>query len=187
MAFIEGFKKFMGISPLDDIMDDEDDEQEDNMGLEDVPTRGFSYGNPESTKLDALGSVDHYSDSTVAYQPTQQMSAYSREETTKVVNIHSSAPQSQVVLVKPEKFEEASSIADHLIDKRTVIVNTEAVSPDIRRRLIDFLSGVAYSESGTIKMASNTTFVITPNTVGIMGAQVEDDTEIHDPDGGYQY
>ena len=42
----------------------------------------------------------------------------------KVVNIRA-ATQLQVVLVKPERFENASEIADHLREKRTVVLNLE--------------------------------------------------------------
>lgn len=191
MAFMEGFKKFMGMSPLDDGIDEDD--HDDDMGLDEPPVRGFgSYSNDlddKMSKLDELDGMDSVGafGATTSYSTTAGMGAFTREETSKVVNIHPSSAQSQVVLVKPEKFEEAGSIADHLIAKRTVIVNTETVSPDIRRRLIDFLSGVAYAENGTIKMASNTTFVITPNTVGVMGVQVEEEPETMDQHGGYGY
>ena len=68
----------------------------------------------------------------------------------KVVNIHATT-QLKVVLVKPERFENASEIADHLKDKRTVVLNLESNNKDIARRLIDFLSGVAYAGEGKIK------------------------------------
>ena len=48
-----------------------------------------------------------------------------RERRNKVVNIHTTT-QLQVVLVKPEKFENAAEIADHLKDKRTVVLNLES-------------------------------------------------------------
>lgn len=86
----------------------------------------------------------------------------------KVVNIHATT-QLQVVLVKPERFEDASGIADHLNSKRTVVLNLESASRDITRRLIDFLSGVAYANNGQIKRVANSTYIITPYNVGIMG------------------
>ena len=48
----------------------------------------------------------------------------------KVVNINTTA-QLQVVLVKPEKFEDASAVADHLNAKRTVVLNLEGTNKDI--------------------------------------------------------
>ena len=68
----------------------------------------------------------------------------------KVVNIHATT-QLKVVLVKPERFENASEIADHLKDKRTVVLNLESTNKDVARRLVDFLSGVAYAGEGKIK------------------------------------
>ena len=86
----------------------------------------------------------------------------------KVVNINSTM-QLQVVLVKPERFDDASAVADHLNAKRTVVLNLESTSKDIARRLVDFLSGVAYANNGQIKRVANSTFIITPYTVDIMG------------------
>lgn len=86
----------------------------------------------------------------------------------KVVNI-AATTQLQVVLVKPERFEDASGIADHLNAKRTIVLNLESASKDVTRRLIDFLSGVAYANNGQIKRVANSTYIITPYNVGIMG------------------
>ncbi len=86
----------------------------------------------------------------------------------KVVNIHTTT-QLQVVLVKPERFDDASSVADHLNAKRTVVLNLESANKDVSRRMIDFLSGVAYANNGQIKRVANSTFIITPYNVDIMG------------------
>lgn len=86
----------------------------------------------------------------------------------KVVNIHATT-QLKVVLVKPERFEAASEIADHLKEKRTVVVNLESTHKDIARRLIDFLSGVAYAGEGKIKKVAANTYIITPYSVDIQG------------------
>ena len=86
----------------------------------------------------------------------------------KVVNIHATA-QLQVVLVKPERFDDSSSIADHLNAKRTVVLNLESASKEVSRRILDFLSGVAYANEGQIKKVANCTYIIIPYNVGIMG------------------
>ena len=101
--------------------------------------------------------------------PAQQPAAPRRSyDGNKVVNINSTM-QLQVVLVKPEQFEDALSIADHLNAKRTVVLNLESTSKDISRRLIDFLSGVAYANRGQVQRVANSTFIITPYNVDIMG------------------
>ncbi len=91
----------------------------------------------------------------------------------KVVNIHATT-QLQVVLVKPERFDDASGIADHLNAKRTVVLNLESTNKDVSRRLIDFLSGVAYANNGQIKRVANSTFIITPYNVDIMGELLDE-------------
>ncbi len=92
----------------------------------------------------------------------------SRRGSNKVVNIHATA-QLQVVLVKPERFDDSSAIADHLNQKRTVVLNLESASKDVSRRILDFLSGVAYANEGQIKKVANCTYIIIPYNVGIMG------------------
>jgi len=91
----------------------------------------------------------------------------------KVVNIHATT-QLQVVLVKPERFEDASGIADHLNSKRTIVLNLESANKDVTRRLIDFLSGVAYANNGQIKKVANSTYIITPYNVDIMGDLIDE-------------
>ncbi len=91
----------------------------------------------------------------------------------KVVNIHTTT-QLQVVLVKPERFENASEIADHLREKRTVVMNLESTNKDIARRLVDFLSGVAYANEGKIKKVAVSTYIITPYNVDILGDLIDE-------------
>lgn len=74
-----------------------------------------------------------------------------------------------MVLVSPQHFEDASEIADHLKNKRTVVMNLEATNKDVARRLVDFLSGVAYAGEGKIKRVANSTYIITPYHVDIEG------------------
>ena len=96
---------------------------------------------------------------------------YEPEKRNKVVNIHATT-QIKVVLVKPERFDDASSIADHLNSKRTVVLNLETATKEVSRRLIDFLSGVAYANEGQMKKVANSTFIITPYDVDIMGGDL---------------
>ncbi|MBQ9227370.1 MAG: cell division protein SepF [Eubacterium sp.] len=90
------------------------------------------------------------------------------QKSDKVLNIHTTT-QLQVVLVTPERFDEAPKIADHLNERRTVVLNLESTNRDIARRLLDFLSGVAYANSGQIKRVANSTYIITPYDVDVMG------------------
>lgn len=98
---------------------------------------------------------------------------FRRSSNNKVVNINATT-QLSVVLVKPEKFENAVDIADHLRDKRTVVLNLEQTNKDVARRLVDFLSGVTYAQDGKIKKVANSTFIITPYNVDILGDLIDE-------------
>ena len=117
----------------------------------------------ESSRASSRESVRSYSTYDTPY----------RRPADKVVNINTTT-QLQVVLVKPEKFENASDIADHLREKRTVVLNLESTNKDIARRLIDFLSGVAYAQEGKIKKISAATYIITPYNVDIIGDLIDE-------------
>ena len=95
----------------------------------------------------------------------------------KVVNIHATA-QLQVVLFKPERFgEDTRAIADELIKMHTVVLNLENTNKDVYRRIIDFLSGVAYANSGKIKRVATSTYIITPYNVDLTGDDLLDELE----------
>ena len=112
-------------------------------------------------------------ETTPAYFDDRREERKAEDRRNKVVNIHATA-QLKVVLVKPERFENASEIADHLRDKRTVVLNLESTNKDIARRLIDFLSGVAYAGDGKIKKVAANTYIITPYSVDIMGDLIDE-------------
>lgn len=110
--------------------------------------------------------------------PAQARSTYGgfeeqRLNNNKVVNIHATA-QLKVALFKPERFEAAAEIADNLRDRHTVVLNLEQTNKDIARRLVDFLSGVAYAQEGKIKKVAVNTYLITPYNVDLLGDLIDE-------------
>ncbi len=86
----------------------------------------------------------------------------------------------KVVLVKPEKFgEEIKNVADELLKLNTVVLNLEDVVKAESRRIIDFLSGVAYANGGKIKRVSTDTYVVTPCNVDLEGEDILGELENH--------
>jgi cell division inhibitor SepF len=84
----------------------------------------------------------------------------------KVVNI-SATTQLKVVLVKPERFEpppRSPTIAGEAYRGQ----NLEQTSKDVARRLIDF-SRALPTPGRKIKKVANSTFLITPFNVDLMG------------------
>ena len=121
------------------------------------------------------GRPDHagLKEKSVARQDTASLYEMEQRRSNKVVNIHTTT-QLQVVLVKPDRFENAAEIADHLREKRTVVLNLESTDKNIARRLLDFLSGVAYAQEGKIKKVAANTFIITPYHVELEGDLIDE-------------
>lgn len=79
------------------------------------------------------------------------------------------SPNMQVVLVKPDRFDDMPSIADHLNAGKTVVLNLEDASGELARRIVDFLSGVTYANGGNMKKVAKNTFLIAARGVGVAG------------------
>lgn len=95
----------------------------------------------------------------------------------KVVNINATA-KLQVGIFKPERFgEETRTIADELMKTNTVVLNLEDTNKDMARRILDFLSGVAYANNGKIKRVATNTYIIIPSNVDLTGDDLLDELE----------
>lgn len=77
----------------------------------------------------------------------------------------------EMKIVKPEKYEDVTDIAKHLLQRRTVVLNLESTNKETIRRIIDFLSGVAFAIGGKLNRVANSTYVITPKNVELSDDQ----------------
>mgnify|MGYP002509000950 CR=1 FL=1 len=150
MAFSDYLKKFINSS------DDYDEYEEEETVVNEVVDARSSYSN-----------YDEYE------APRQPRARRQNSDSNRVVDIRTTA-MLQVVLVKPDKFEDARAIADHLNEKRTVVLNLEAASKDVARRLVDLLNGVAYANGGQLKKVSANTYIITPYNVNVSGDLIDE-------------
>jgi cell division inhibitor SepF len=110
----------------------------------------------------------------------KETEAPKKAETPRIIkgkNDKGTSSQMQVVLVKPDRFEDVNNIADHLNARKTVVLNLEAADRDVSRRIIDFLSGVAYANHGNIRKVANSTFIIVAHDVDVMGELINGDFE----------
>lgn len=147
MEILKNLKDFF--EPQEDGDDDqyEDSYQRRSSSSERESRDGRDYENSRSYRAERFDDIE--------------------EKRNKVVNIQATA-QLQVVLVKPEVFTDAKQIADHLIAKKPVVLNLETASAENKRRIIDFLDGVAYANGGSLKPVANMTYIITPYTLVLL-------------------
>ena len=73
----------------------------------------------------------------------------------------------EMKVVSPTKYDAVTQIADLLLEKKTVLLNLENTNKETAKRLIDFLSGVAYALNGDIQKVADNTFAVTPNNVAV--------------------
>lgn len=150
MGLLDSIKNIMSV-PEEDEFDDEIEDVEEEKPVE-KPKKASAYEAPQPRRS----------------EPTVRSGGKG-----KTVSFNQS--QMQVVLVKPDRFEDVTSIADHLNAKKTVVLNLEAANREVSRRIIDFLSGVAYANGGNIRKVANSTFIIVPTNVDVMGELMLDE------------
>ena len=99
------------------------------------------------------------------------------EAADNVINLHDST-KVQFVLFKPETFDkDITAMADEFIKRNTVILNMEQTNKDVGKRIIDFLSGVAYAHNGKISRVAEDTYIVMPSNVKLSGEDVMDEVE----------
>lgn len=107
---------------------------------------------------------------------------YEKKEGKNVVSLKSVQQQQQmkVVLSEPRSYEETQDIADHIVNRKSVVVNLQRVDYQQAKRIIDFLSGTIYAVSGEMQKLGPHTFLCTPDNVEITGniTQMVEDNEL---------
>lgn len=101
------------------------------------------------------------------YTPAPRKSS-AKNNNPQVYSINTNV-QMQVVIIKPECYEDAQEICDQIKTKRPVVVNLEKVEYPVAQRIMDFLSGTCYSLEGSIQRVANNIFIIAPENVDISG------------------
>lgn len=174
MANIMNKLKDMWKPPEDEVEYAEDNSYYDNESTvddggvyESEEEYGPTYEEPEAPQPQPQRQV----------APRQTSSRSVQAGGNKVVNINATA-RLQVVLFKPERFgEETRDIAVELMKMHTVLLNLENTNKDMARRILDFLSGVAFANQGKISRVASNTYMITPNNVDLTGDEVLDELE----------
>ena len=83
----------------------------------------------------------------------------------------------EMKVIKPERFDEVRAIGEHLLARRTVVLNLEDTNKETTKRIIDFLCGVVFAIDGQVKKVANATYVVTPKNVDVSGEQAEQPAE----------
>ena len=132
--------------------------------------KGFLLGEEEESEYQPI------------YEDVAQTVDVAEERRNREVKIATTATV-QIVLARPTDFSEVKSIGDDLNNQKTVLLNLEQVKTEDAKRIMDFLSGVAYANDAPIKMTAQKTFVIMPKNVGFTGVDLMSELE----NNGYSF
>jgi cell division inhibitor SepF len=100
-------------------------------------------------------------------EPTKNQKQHSKPQ--NVVSLQSVQKSSKVILIEPRVYAEAQDIADHLKNRRAVVVNLQRIEHDQAVRIVDFLSGTVYAIGGDIQKVGSSIFLCTPDNVEVSG------------------
>lgn len=96
-----------------------------------------------------------------------------KDRNSSIVELQTNTLQKVVVMEPKEYSEEVKTIADYLCDKHTIFLNLEQTDEDVSRRILDFISGVAYANDGNVRRIATATYVITPFTVTLLDSLMD--------------
>ena len=155
MSFWDNVKKFAQPYAEDEYDDYDEDELAEGYEEEEVEER------PARTRR------------TPAFSIATNESAAAPASETKATgfsgHVVSNGSKQEVILFHPSTFNDTSKAADHLRNKKAVIVNMENVDKAMARRVVDFLSGCAYAVDGHVKKVAQSTYLFCPHHMDVVG------------------
>jgi len=173
MSFWDNVKKFTQPYADDDYDDyDEDEEAEDTYEEpEERPARRPARRAPAPAEEEEPAESEDF-----GFTPNPILAPNSSSGSAgfsgQVLNMNSSGSVSnkqEVVLFRPNSFNDTSKAADDLRSRKAVIVNMENVDKAMARRVVDFLSGCVYALDGDVKKIAQSAYLFCPHNMDIVG------------------
>ena len=159
MSFWDEIKNFAKPYNDEEDYDDYDDEMEDSFEEETAPVeRTPRFGRREAPVQET------------AYAPAvSTATAFTPASNAGFSGQVVASNKIQLVLARPETFNDAPTIAANMRAKKAVVLNLEGVEKNLARRVVDFLSGCGYALDGTVKKVSQSTYVFCPHNMEVLG------------------
>ena len=180
MSFWDNVKKFT--QPYaDDDYDDYDEEEDDAVDHYDEPeerpvrrtNRRASTPAPAPAPEEDTAEEADFSFGSAPLMSTPASSGLSGSgfsgQVLSMNNASSVSNKQEVVLFRPNSFNDPSKAADDLRSRKAVIVNMENVDKAMARRVVDFLSGCVYALDGDVKKIAQSAYLFCPHNMDIVG------------------
>ncbi|OIJ13244.1 cell division protein SepF [Anaerobacillus alkalilacustris] len=92
-----------------------------------------------------------------------------KSDKNNIVSLQSVQKSAKMMLIEPRTYDEVQDIADHLKNRKAVVINLQRISHDQAKRIVDFLSGTVYAIGGDIQKLGANIFLCTPDNVDVTG------------------
>lgn len=108
-----------------------------------------------------VGEIDDEDDITAGFD------SINSSKSNKIVSLHT-VSQMKVVIVEPKKYEDVTTIADHLKQRRALVVNLDNVEKnEDKKAIFNFMNGAVYVLEGNIQKITKSIFILAPSNVDI--------------------
>ena len=160
MSFWDEIKNFT--KPYND-NDDYDDYEDGDDSFEEPAAQ------PERTPRFGRREAAPAQESTFTPAPVSNTATFTPAASGFNGQVVSASNKIQLILARPESFNDAPIIAANMRAKKAVVLNLEGVDKNLARRVVDFLSGCGYAMDGTVKKVSQSTYVFCPHNMEVLG------------------
>lgn len=99
--------------------------------------------------------------------------AQNRENVSPEPNAHA-----QIVVLHPKSMDIAEEVANYVREGRMVVCNFEHVEQRIAQRVVDFMTGAAYSLDGRVHAISDLIFMVVPQNVNLMDEFLDEEPSL---------
>jgi cell division inhibitor SepF len=110
----------------------------------------------------------------VSFEPSRERSlepdapsVTARPRGSSAVRTVAATPNAKPHTVTPTSFNDAQDVGDRFKEGQPVIVNLQDVDSDLKRRLIDFASGLCYALEGKVERVANGVYLLSPANVQV--------------------
>lgn len=175
-SFLDYFKLNDSSDEFDDDLFDDDDDDDD-----DFDTKPSAMNSRSAYAASTAPGYNSPSPSTTAntqaapkkQKPVRQTKSNTyNNNSNKLVSINNNRPQygsSQVYVIKPDEFDDAQMIIDHLRSGQAIVINMEGIEVSTAQRIIDFIAGACYALDGSLQAISGNIFIAAPSEVYVSG------------------
>ncbi len=171
-SFLDYFKLNDSEDDFDDDLfeeDDEDDEEEDDFEEYEPKAKPSKPSFFQAQKPAAPAAQQPVQKKP---KPVKQTRSTSQSNNNKLVSINNSRSQyssQHVYVIKPDEFDDAQMIIDHLRSGQAIVINMEGIELSTAQRIIDFIAGACYAVDGSLQAISGNIFIAAPNDIYVSG------------------